>query len=162
SVNFMPKLPQPKWAYTSINHPTASLSYGHGSPTIILEVSSGTPTYSQSAYSQSTPTTSHDVYMGSKGLPTYSEYKAVEDAYLASVSQVKRKKALITQEMFRNIWDVLNHPDTRSMDPQFRFWVRKMFTLGESSSSSSPGAVVLHQDRPVAVKERIYELLCYV
>jgi hypothetical protein len=104
------------------------------------------------------------------GFPTYQQYKNLEAAYLASLSKVKRNKALITQQMFDSIWDVLLDPNARVMDAQFRFWVRKMFTLstvniavhGETQTVYRAGdPVVLHNNRPVAVKEQLYELLCY-
>ena len=64
------------------------------------------------------------------GLPTYAEYKRIEAGYLHSLSPRKRDKALITQAMFDKIWDVLHQPEASTIEtPQFRFWVRKMFTL---------------------------------
>ncbi|KAH7882714.1 hypothetical protein F5I97DRAFT_1777339, partial [Phlebopus sp. FC_14] len=105
------------------------------------------------------------------GFPTYGQYKRIEAAYLDSLSPRKRDKALITQAMFDKIWDVLHQPDACNIEtPQFRFWVRKMFTLSrpqgrqfgnpEDDSSELP-AVVLHENRPVAVMEQLYELFCY-
>jgi hypothetical protein len=38
--------------------------------------------------------------------------------------------------MFDDIWDVLVNPDALIMSPQFRFWVRKMFTLVVPSPTS--------------------------
>jgi hypothetical protein len=107
----------------------------------------------------------HSHRTGPPGFPTYGQYKNIETAYLDSLSPVKRKKALITQEMFDSIWDVLMDPSLRVMDAQFRFWVRKMFTLATfypSPEDDTAGeAVVLHDGRPVAIKEQLYELLCY-
>ncbi|OAX34246.1 hypothetical protein K503DRAFT_668187, partial [Rhizopogon vinicolor AM-OR11-026] len=96
--------------------------------------------------------------------PTYVQYKRIEAAYLESLSPRKRDKALISQSMFDKIWDVLHQPDAPLVTPQFRFWVRKMFTLSgtdaEDYVSESP-VVILHENRPVAVQEQLYELLCY-
>ncbi|KAG8215427.1 hypothetical protein J3R82DRAFT_9037 [Butyriboletus roseoflavus] len=141
------------------------------------------------------------------GLPTYAEYKRIEAGYLHSLSPRKRDKALVTQAMFDKIWDVLHQPDACTIEtPQFRFWVRKMFSLsrpmyvgvqGDASwgevraggtypdpdsdsdaegagleleramgieadaSADLFGAVVLHENRPVAIMEQLYELFCY-
>ena len=106
------------------------------------------------------------------GFPTYAQYKRLENAYLTSLSDRKRDKALITQDMFDNIWDVLSKPDTRDIETaQFRFWVRKMFTfsepeetrvlIGDSGAKDAEMRVVLHEGRPVAIKEQLYELLAY-
>ncbi|KAF9234998.1 hypothetical protein BU15DRAFT_20272, partial [Melanogaster broomeanus] len=102
------------------------------------------------------------------GFPTYAQYKSVEAAYLDSLSSRKRDKALITQAMFDRIWDVLHRTDACDLETaQFRFWVRRRFTLNweprrrRDDSCELPAAVVLHEDRPVAVMEQLYELFCY-
>lgn len=148
-----------------------------------------------------------DVPPDHPGLPTYADYKRLEAGYLHSLSPRKRDKALITQAMFDKIWDVLHQPEACTVDtPQFRFWVRKMFTLsrpvcdggasawasgwsdtgGTATASTSDAhvndadldlersmgisttedafsfsAVVLHENRPVAIMEQLYELFCY-
>lgn len=70
--------------------------------------------------------------------------------------------------MFDRIWEAITAPDTRKETPQFRFWVRKMFTLGiPKPVNVSPAVtsilqpVLLHHDIPVAIQEQLYELLCY-
>lgn len=133
------------------------------------------------------------------GFPTYEQYKRIEAAYFANLAPRKRAKALITQAMFDQIWEVLWQPDaTRIGTPQFRFWVRKMFRLvnfqgkgggggsrvgpawhrasydddPENRTINSKGKegrmkgedfppVVLHENRPVAIMEQMYEVLCY-
>ncbi|KAG6377783.1 hypothetical protein JVT61DRAFT_14556 [Boletus reticuloceps] len=158
-----------------------------------------------------------DVPQDHPGLPTYAEYKRIEANYLHSLSPRKRDKALITQAMFDKIWDVLHQPEACTIQtPQFRFWVRKMFTLsrpvrgdgdgvsgwgwdegrtgGRTATAVHPvpefdpdmdadlelersmgiigsegatadelgySAVVLHENRPVAIMEQLYELFCY-
>ncbi|KIK18512.1 hypothetical protein PISMIDRAFT_109326, partial [Pisolithus microcarpus 441] len=101
------------------------------------------------------------------GFPTYEQYKRIEAAYFANLAPRKRAKALITQAMFDQIWEVLWQPDaTRIGTPQFRFWVRKMFRLvnfqgkGRMKGEDFP-PVVLHENRPVAIMEQMYEVLCY-
>ncbi|KAI6118925.1 hypothetical protein EDD16DRAFT_1480654, partial [Pisolithus croceorrhizus] len=124
------------------------------------------------------------------GFPTYEQYKRIQAAYLANLAPRKRAKALITQAMFDQIWEVLWQPDvTRIGTPQFRFWVRKMFRLvnvqgggsrigqawrashnnpengtnskGKARKSEDFPPVVLHENRPVAIMEQMYEVLCY-
>ncbi|KAJ8592055.1 hypothetical protein M405DRAFT_713605, partial [Rhizopogon salebrosus TDB-379] len=100
------------------------------------------------------------------GFLTYDQYKRVEAAYLGSLSPVKRGKALISQSTFDKIWDVLDQPDAPICTAQFRFWVRKMFTFSRSNTDSEDHVdeapvVILHNDRPVAVQEQLYEVLCY-
>jgi hypothetical protein len=127
------------------------------------------------------------------GLPTYAEYKRIEAGYLHGLSPRKRDKALITQAMFDKIWDVLHQPEACTIGtPQFRFWVRKMFSLSRPAlewarAVADPDsddddddeadldleramgiglgdaqlAVVLHENRPVAIVEQLYALFCY-
>lgn len=111
-------------------------------------------------------------YLGTNPeLPSASDYENIELDYFASLTARKRQKALISQEMFDNIWDVLHDPHGSSlMTSQFRYWVRKMFTLatldnGNGNGNEDPDgelkSVVLHENRPVAVKTQIYDILCY-
>jgi Integrase zinc binding domain len=119
------------------------------------------------------------------GFPTYEQYLRIEEEYLTSLSDRKQPKALISQALFDKIFAVLqNGSEDRASTAQFRFWVRKMFVLaypqtsfftsrhnagggggggggGVSQSSSAPEPVVLHDKRPVAIKEQLYEVLCY-
>ncbi|KAG6829228.1 hypothetical protein H0H92_005230 [Tricholoma furcatifolium] len=64
------------------------------------------------------------------GFPTYEQYKEIEDAYLKTLPSVRREKALISQATFDRIWAVLHCYDSIDETPQFRFWVRKKFILG--------------------------------
>jgi hypothetical protein len=103
------------------------------------------------------------------GFPTYEQYKRIEEEYLSSLSERKQPKALITQTLFDKIYAALqNGSEDRASTAQFRFWVRKMFVLAypqtsfkHNTSSQSSDPVVLHDKRPVAIKERLYEVLCY-
>jgi len=112
------------------------------------------------------------------GFPTYEQYLRIEEEYLTSLSDRKQPKALISQALFDKILAVLqNGSEDRASTAQFRFWVRKMFVLvypqtsfytsrhnaggGVPQSSSAPEPVVLHDKRPVAIKEQLYEVLCY-
>lgn len=91
------------------------------------------------------------------GLPTYMQWQVVLEDYLQGLHERKREKALISEEMYELIYDVLLTPqETTVSTPQFRFWVRKMFKLADVDS----GTVIVHDGKPVAVKEHIYEVLC--
>ena len=106
--------------------------------------------------------------------PTYAQYKQVENAYIQSPSLTPRRqsKALIDLSvMFDRIWDVLKHPERRGETAQFRFWVRKMFTLSKThrntlgivvNDDEVPQEVLLlvHDNLLVAVQEYLYDLLC--
>ncbi|KAI0338598.1 hypothetical protein BDW22DRAFT_1337537, partial [Trametopsis cervina] len=100
------------------------------------------------------------------GLPSREEYTKTEAEYLASLSIRKRDKALLTQSLFDDVWDVLHDPkNARLRSPQFRFWVRKMFKLASVPCSSSEeedvSSVVLHEGLPVALQSQIYDILGY-
>ena len=102
------------------------------------------------------------------GFPSYEQYQRIEDEYLSSLSDRKQPKALITQVLFDKIFAVLqNGSEDRASTAQFRFWVRKMFVLAYPQTSfnhnggKAPEPVVLHDKRPVAIKEQLYEVLCY-
>ena len=102
------------------------------------------------------------------GFPTYDQYQRIEGEYLSSLSERKQPKALISQELFNKIFAVLqNGSEDRGSTAQFRFWVRKMFVLAYPQTSfnrntgQTPEPVVLHDKRPVAIKEQLYEVLCY-
>ncbi|KAF8487090.1 hypothetical protein DFH94DRAFT_621552, partial [Russula ochroleuca] len=102
------------------------------------------------------------------GFPTYEQYQRIEEEYLTSLSERKQPKALISQALFDKIFAVLqNGSEDRASTAQFRFWVRKMFVLAYPQTSFNHNAsqtaepVVLHDKRPVAIKEQLYEVLCY-
>ncbi|KIJ64319.1 hypothetical protein HYDPIDRAFT_53811, partial [Hydnomerulius pinastri MD-312] len=127
------------------------------------------PAFSDYQESVASPLTSSLDTSDKPGFPTYAQYKRIEAAYLNCLSPRKRDKALITQIMFDKIWDVLHQPEACNIEtPQFRFWVRKMFTLSRGGQTGDLDddsyelpAVVLHENRPVAVMEQLYELFCY-
>ncbi|TFK79895.1 hypothetical protein K466DRAFT_559555, partial [Polyporus arcularius HHB13444] len=102
------------------------------------------------------------------GVPTREEFAALEEQYLESLDYRKKKKALISQAMFDNIWLALHCPDDVSIEtPQFRWWVRKMFVLkaqglqdGYLAGLASAELAVVHNGKRVAVREQIYDILC--
>ncbi|KAF8637124.1 hypothetical protein AX17_003028 [Amanita inopinata Kibby_2008] len=104
------------------------------------------------------------------GFPTYAQYKSIENAYIDSLSPKRQSKALISQALFDRIWDVLLNPQRCGENSQFKYWVRKMFTLQPSAemnanlgfdSNEPPPVVLLHDNLLVAVQEHIYGLLCF-
>lgn len=107
------------------------------------------------------------------GFPTYAQYKQIETAFITGLHPRRQAKALISQELFDRIWDVLlNKPGKSPETAQFRFWVRRKFCLGSlletrgeapgaGSSGGSHQTVLLHENSIVAVQEQIYDLLCY-
>ncbi|KAF9449083.1 hypothetical protein P691DRAFT_586375 [Macrolepiota fuliginosa MF-IS2] len=107
---------------------------------------------------------------GEPGFPTRAQYQIIERGYIESLTPRRQGKALISQALFDRIWDVLHSTDNVKENAQFRFWVRKMFTLSKSHSASlgtngqtrqMEQEVLLHDGLLVAVREQIYDLLCY-
>ncbi|KAI0669000.1 hypothetical protein C8Q78DRAFT_1044079 [Trametes maxima] len=103
------------------------------------------------------------------GMPTLEAFAEVEAEYLGMLSDRKRAKALISRETLGYIRLVLGNPMDRSVDtPQFRWWVRKMFKFGAHPSEGPPQndgnggeRAIIHDGKCVAVKEEIYDLLCF-
>ncbi|KAJ3566752.1 hypothetical protein NP233_g6803 [Leucocoprinus birnbaumii] len=106
---------------------------------------------------------------GQPGFPTRAQYQMIERGYIESLTPRRQGKALISQALFDRIWDVLHNADTVKENAQFRFWARKMFTLSKSHTvtlgTNGPRRmeqeVLLHDGLLVAVREQIYDLLCF-
>jgi len=91
-----------------------------------------------------------------QGFPTAAQFNAMVDEYLGSLSPKKQAKALLTQQMYDDILAVLLHPtETKVGSAQFRFWSKKMFKL----VSAQVAHIVIHENKPVAVKEQLYDVL---
>ncbi|KAF8630728.1 hypothetical protein AX15_002749 [Amanita polypyramis BW_CC] len=104
------------------------------------------------------------------GFPTYTQYRTIEASYIKSLSPRRQPKALISQALFDRIWDVLTKSLECNESAQFRYWVRKMFKLGNVDEmdvdpdyipSDSPQIVLIHDGLLVAVQEKLYSLLCH-
>ncbi|KZT25049.1 hypothetical protein NEOLEDRAFT_1065963, partial [Neolentinus lepideus HHB14362 ss-1] len=106
------------------------------------------------------------------GFPTHVQFSEMLKRYITSLHPRKSVKALIDREMYDKIHGSLNDPSNHRIgNAQFRFWVRKMFSLehvpgytgpySENADSSSPILVVVHENRPVAIKEELYSVLCH-
>jgi len=93
---------------------------------------------------------------GKDGFPSEDEFEGLLAEYIAALNPRKREKALMTQAMYDSILTILMNPDnTRHATAQFRFWTKKMFRLVTTAHAQ----VVTHENRPVAVKEQIYDVL---
>jgi hypothetical protein len=91
-----------------------------------------------------------------QGFPTAAQFNAMMDEYLMSLSPKKQAKALLTQQMYDDILTVLLNPtETKTGSAQFRFWAKKMFKL----VSTQVAHIVIHENKPVAVKEQLYDVL---
>jgi hypothetical protein len=91
-----------------------------------------------------------------QGFPTAAQFNAMMDEYLNSLSPKKQAKALLTQQMYDDILTVLLTPtETKIGSAQFRFWAKKMFKL----VSTQVAHIVIHENKPVAVKEQLYDVL---
>lgn len=93
---------------------------------------------------------------GKDGFPPENEFDGIVSEYIAALNPRKREKALMTQAMYDSILAILVNPNnTRDSTAQFRFWTKKMFRLVTTAHAQ----VVIHENRPVAVKEQIYDVL---
>ncbi|KAL0073495.1 hypothetical protein J3Q64DRAFT_1648662 [Phycomyces blakesleeanus] len=88
-------------------------------------------------------------------LPTLAEFLTIIDDYLNNLSPKKRDKALVDENRYFLIQQVLKDPRNTSISTaQFRFWVKKMFTVKKGTADT-----VCHDNKPVAIKENIYSIL---
>lgn len=93
---------------------------------------------------------------GRDGFPPEAEFEGIMAEYIDGLNPRKRDKALMTQAMYDTILVILTNPhDTRCATAQFRFWTKKMFRLVTTTHAQ----IVTHENRPVAVKEQIYDVL---
>ncbi|CAO3596364.1 unnamed protein product [Absidia cylindrospora] len=103
----------------------------------------------------------HDQY------PLSHMFDSIVQDYLQKLSIKKRDKALINQERYVMILQVLKDPRNTSIgSAQFRFWVKKMFILSAKTTTGngqqnqpSSTLVVCHNGKPVAIQEQIYGIL---
>ncbi|KAI9299649.1 hypothetical protein BJ944DRAFT_172085, partial [Cunninghamella echinulata] len=94
------------------------------------------------------------------------DFDQVVQTYLNNLSSKKRDKALVSQQQYRLILKVLQEPKNTSISTaQFRFWVKKMFQLvvppPSRHNSNNGEPIVYHDQKPVAIKERIYDILLW-
>ncbi|KAK9378373.1 uncharacterized protein V2V93DRAFT_376053 [Kockiozyma suomiensis] len=97
-------------------------------------------------------------FIGFNGLPTLSQCTALVDAYVETLSDVKKSKSLISRKMYDDILAVLIDEDLTTVgSAQFRFWARSNFALFRDSDSQR--LHIMHKAKPVAVKEELYGVL---
>ncbi|KAI8981014.1 hypothetical protein BDB01DRAFT_724338, partial [Pilobolus umbonatus] len=90
--------------------------------------------------------------------PSFHEFDAIVNDYLQNLSSKKRDKALVDTGRYALILQVLKDPrNTAISTAQFRFWVKKMFKLVIANNTE----IVCHDDKPVATRESIYDILIY-
>ncbi|KAI8086015.1 uncharacterized protein BX664DRAFT_237922, partial [Halteromyces radiatus] len=90
--------------------------------------------------------------------PSKQGFDEIVQSYLDNLSFKKRDKALIDRQRYELILQVLQEPKNTSVSTaQFRFWVKKMFQL----VSHSGRLVVCHDNKPVAMREQIYQILIW-
>ena len=93
---------------------------------------------------------------GRDGFCSEAEFENILAEYILGLNPRKREKALMTQAMYDSILHTLTHPNnTRESTAQFRFWTKKMFRLVTTAHAQ----IVTHENRPVAVREQIYDVL---
>ncbi|CAO3600182.1 unnamed protein product [Absidia cylindrospora] len=98
--------------------------------------------------------------------PSSQTFDAIVQDYLQNLSTKKRDKALVDQQRYTLILQVLKDPrNTAISTAQFRFWVKKMFQLSSIKVESQPQDpssltwMVCHDGKPVATQEQIYPIL---
>ncbi|OCT45644.1 hypothetical protein CLCR_01528 [Cladophialophora carrionii] len=95
------------------------------------------------------------------GYPDVHEFDELMKRYVQDLSPKKQDKALIHARRAANIKHVLIDKKTTSIESaQFRFWVKKMFTL-EPKEGKIPDHLkkICHEGKPVAVREKLFKIL---
>ncbi|KPI36501.1 uncharacterized protein AB675_4354 [Cyphellophora attinorum] len=94
-----------------------------------------------------------------EGYPVAKDFDQIVQLYVDELSPKKRDKALITARRARNIRTVLMDTKTTSVESaQFRFWVKKMFSLEQIGPAGTPKSIC-HSNKPVAVREKLFKIL---
>ncbi|RMZ87875.1 hypothetical protein DV736_g4895, partial [Chaetothyriales sp. CBS 134916] len=95
------------------------------------------------------------------GYPDVNEFDELVRDYVGGLSPKKQDKALIHARRAANILAVLVDKKTTAVESaQFRFWVKKMFTLLPNDSSiPDRKKKICHEGKPVAVREKLFKIL---
>ncbi|ETN42444.1 uncharacterized protein HMPREF1541_01599 [Cyphellophora europaea CBS 101466] len=111
-----------------------------------------------------------------EGYPVVKEFDEVLNEYVRGLSPKKQDKALIGARRARNIRTVLMDKKTTTVESaQFRFWVKKMFSLKQIGSGgpvcippslsgcllTSTQKSICHDQKPVAVREKLFKILTH-
>ncbi|EZG05502.1 hypothetical protein H106_04544 [Trichophyton rubrum CBS 735.88] len=96
-----------------------------------------------------------------EGFPDVREFDQLMKSYVDDLSVKKQDKALIHSRRARNIKIVLTDPkDTAIESAQFRFWVKKMFTLvPKDNNVPMSRKMICHEGKPVAIREKLFKIL---
>ncbi|EXJ91543.1 hypothetical protein A1O3_00091 [Capronia epimyces CBS 606.96] len=98
-----------------------------------------------------------------EGYPDVQEFDELMKRYVQDLSPKKQDKALIHARRAANIRHVLIDKKTTSIESaQFRFWVKKMFTLQPADGKApevSRLRKICHEGKPVAVREKLFKIL---
>lgn len=91
-------------------------------------------------------------------MPSPFTFETMVIDYLRALSPKKREKALLNQILYDTVLECLRDPkETGRHTAQFRYWCRKMFVVKKIDGSD----MLLHENKPVAVREQIYEVLVH-
>ncbi|KEF63874.1 uncharacterized protein A1O9_01852 [Exophiala aquamarina CBS 119918] len=95
------------------------------------------------------------------GFPDVHEFDELMKRYVDDLSPKKQDKALIHASRAANIKSVLIDKKTTTIESaQFRFWVKKMFTLQPNDPSlPEKRKKICHEGKPVAVREKLFKIL---
>ncbi|OQU98546.1 hypothetical protein CLAIMM_04315 [Cladophialophora immunda] len=96
-----------------------------------------------------------------EGYPDVHDFDELMKRYVQDLSPKKQDKALIHARRAANIKHVLIDKKTTAIESaQFRFWVKKMFTL-QPNDSKIPEHLrkICHEGKPVAVREKLFKIL---
>ncbi|KAI1619503.1 hypothetical protein EDD37DRAFT_208265 [Exophiala viscosa] len=95
-----------------------------------------------------------------EGYPDVHEFDELMKRYVHDLSPKKQDKALINARRAANIRHVLIDKKTTSIESaQFRFWVKKMFTLQPADGKPPEHRKICHEGKPVAVREKLFKIL---
>ncbi|KIW18184.1 hypothetical protein PV08_02472 [Exophiala spinifera] len=95
-----------------------------------------------------------------EGYPNVNDFDELVKRYVQDLSPKKQDKALINARRATNIRHVLIDKKTTSIESaQFRFWVKKMFTLQSADGKPPEHRKICHEGKPVAVREKLFKIL---
>ena len=97
-----------------------------------------------------------------EGYPNVKAFDELMARYVKELSPKKQDKALIHAKRATNIRTVLLNKKTTSIESaQFRFWVKKMFTLmpNDSKIRDPSQKRICHENKPVAIREKLFKIL---
>ncbi|KAK9365748.1 hypothetical protein V1509DRAFT_632001 [Lipomyces kononenkoae] len=96
-------------------------------------------------------------FIGYRGFPTFKQTTQLVNAYISTLSSVKKNKSLISRQMYADIKTILRDAgNTQVGSAQFRFWARRNFELFRDDNGR---VCVMHKGKPVAVREELYDVL---